>query len=139
MFVWNCFSWRSGFLIIFLKLTILLGMKRDMLKWAYCNFITQILWVFLDKYCCQAFFFFIIWIKRMSFSFGRGGVLKNVLLSMLVYCLTVVTYFSIVEYIHGYLYQSSLYRWNLSQSTFNYRTRVEHLTLVDPIQFFLVS
>jgi hypothetical protein len=33
----------------------------------------------------------------MSFSFGRGGVLKNVLLSMLVYCLTVVTYFSIVE------------------------------------------
>ena len=98
MFVWNCFSWRSGFLIIFLKLTILLGMKRDMLKWAYCNFITQILWVFLDKYCCQAFFFFIIWIKRMSFSFGRGGVLKNVLLSMLVYCLTVVTYFSIVEW-----------------------------------------
>jgi hypothetical protein len=79
-------------------LTILLGMKRDMLKWAYCNFITQILWVFLDKYCCQAFFFFIIWIKRMSFSFGRGGVLKNVLLSMLVYCLTVVTYFSIVEW-----------------------------------------
>ena len=98
MFVWNFFSWRSGFLIIFLKLTILLGMKRDMLKWAYCNFITQILWVFLDKYCCQAFFFFIIWIKRMSFSFGRGGVLKNVLLSMLVYCLTVVTYFSIVEW-----------------------------------------
>lgn len=43
-------------------------------------------------------FFFIIWIKRMSFSFGRGGVLKNVLLSMLVYCLTVVTYFSIVEW-----------------------------------------
>ncbi|KAJ6691374.1 hypothetical protein OIU74_015971 [Salix koriyanagi] len=46
------------------------GNEEGHVEMVYCNFITQIPWFFLDKYCWQAFSYFIIWIRRMDFLLG---------------------------------------------------------------------